>query len=226
MCHTKAHLAKLRFSTPTACSSHGPHGQRLDHSLIQVLAECPVVPRKRGDKQSCEEPSNSFLHLPSYLVRNFLETVSHPDFSQACCFLPTFLLPPSIQLLSSVWLFAACQACLSITNSRSLLKLISIKSVMPSNIASSVISFSSCLQPCPASGSFSMSQFFASGGQSIGGSFSFSISPSNEYSGLISFRIDWFYLLAVQGTLMSLLQLAELLSIQSINLYLLSVNWY
>ena len=50
-----------------------------------------------------------------------------------------------------------------------------------------------------------MSQFFASGGQSIG-SFSFSISPSNEYSGLISFRIDWFDLLAIQGTLKSLLQ--------------------
>ena len=179
MCHTKAHLAKLRFSTPTACSSHGPHGQRLDHSLIQVLAECPVVPRKRGDKQSCEEPSNSFLHLPSYLVRNFLETVSHPDFSQACCFLPTFLLPPSIQLLSSVWLFAACQASQSITNSRSLLKLISIKSVMPSNIASSVISFSSCLQPFPASRSFQMSQFFASGGQSIGVSASTSVLPMN-----------------------------------------------
>ena len=45
-----------------------------------------------------------------------------------------------------------------------------------------------------------MSQFFASGGQIIG-SFSFSNSPSNEYSGLISFRIDWFDLLAVQGTL-------------------------
>ena len=50
-----------------------------------------------------------------------------------------------------------------------------------------------------------MSQFFASGGQSIGVS-SFSISPSNEYSGLISFMIDWFDLLAVQGTLKSLLQ--------------------
>ena len=50
-----------------------------------------------------------------------------------------------------------------------------------------------------------MSQFFASGGQSIG-SFSFSISPSNEYSGLISFRMDWLDLLAVQGTLKSLLQ--------------------
>ena len=49
-----------------------------------------------------------------------------------------------------------------------------------------------------------MSQFFTSGGQTIG--FSFSISPSNEYSRLISFRIDWFDLLAVQGTLKSLLQ--------------------
>ena len=50
-----------------------------------------------------------------------------------------------------------------------------------------------------------MSQFFASGGQSIK-SFSFSISPSNEYSGLISFRMDWLDLLAVQGTLKGLLQ--------------------
>ena len=50
-----------------------------------------------------------------------------------------------------------------------------------------------------------MSQFFASGGQSVG-SFSFSISPSNEYSGLISFRMDWLDLLAVQGTLKNLLK--------------------
>ena len=61
-----------------------------------------------------------------------------------------------------------------------------------------------CLQSSPASGTFPVSQFFASGGQSIG-SFSFSISPSNEYSGLISFRMDWLDLLAVQGTLKSLL---------------------
>ena len=63
-------------------------------------------------------------------------------------------------------------------------------------ISSSVIPFSSRLQSFLASRSFQMSQFFASGGQSIW-SFSFSISPSNEYSGLISFRIDWFDLLAV-----------------------------
>ena len=51
-----------------------------------------------------------------------------------------------------------------------------------------------------------MSHFFASGGQSTGASFSFSISPSNEYSGLISFRIDWLDLFAVQGTFKSLIQ--------------------
>ena len=69
-------------------------------------------------------------------------------------------------------------------------------------ILSSVVPFSSCLQSFPASGSFLMSQFFASGGQRIDQR----ISPSNEYSGLISFRTDWFNLLAVQGTLKSLLQ--------------------
>ena len=72
-------------------------------------------------------------------------------------------------------------------------------------ISSSIIPFSSSLQSFPASGSFPMSQFFASGDQSIG-SFSFSISPSSEYSGLISFRMDWLDLFAVQGTLSSLLQ--------------------
>ena len=72
-------------------------------------------------------------------------------------------------------------------------------------ILSSVIPFSSRFQSFPASGSFQMSQFFTSGGQSVG-SFSFKISPSNEYSGLISFRMDWLDLLAVKGTLKSLLQ--------------------
>ena len=81
----------------------------------------------------------------------------------------------------------------------------SIESVMPSNHIIFCCPFSSCLQSFPASGPFPMSQFFTSGGQSIG-SFNFSISPSNEYSGLISFRIDWFDLLTVQGTLKSLFQ--------------------
>ena len=71
-------------------------------------------------------------------------------------------------------------------------------------ISSSVVPFSSYSQFFPASRSFQMSQLFAAGGQSIG-SFSFSISPSNEHPGLISFRMDWLNLLAVQGTLKSLL---------------------
>ena len=72
-------------------------------------------------------------------------------------------------------------------------------------ISSSAIPFSSCPQYFPVLGSFPMRRLFASGGQSIW-NFSFSISSSNEYSELISFRIDWFYLLAVQETLESLLQ--------------------
>ena len=71
-------------------------------------------------------------------------------------------------------------------------------------VSSSVVPFS-CLQSFPASRSFLRSQFFMSGGQSIW-SFSFSISPSNEYSWLISFRIDWFYLLAVWAILKNFLQ--------------------
>ena len=71
-------------------------------------------------------------------------------------------------------------------------------------ISSPVVPFSSCPQSLPASGSFPMNQLFAWGGQSIG--LSFSISPSNEHPGLISFRMDWLDVLAVQGTLKSLLQ--------------------
>ena len=71
-------------------------------------------------------------------------------------------------------------------------------------VSSSVVPFSSCPQSLPASGSFPMSQLFTSSGQSIG--VSASICPSNEHPGLISFRMDWLDLLAVQGTLKSLLQ--------------------
>ena len=116
----------------------------------------------------------------------------------------------SVQLLSHVRLFAtpwiaALQASLSITISRSSLKLMSIELVMPSNhlilcrpllflpsIFSSIRIFSYELALC-----IRQSKYW---------SFSFSISPSNEYSGLISFRIDWFDLLAIQGTLKSVLQ--------------------
>ena len=113
----------------------------------------------------------------------------------------------SVQSLSHVRLFAnpwtaAHQASLPITNSQSLLKLMSTESVMPFNHLILCSPFSSCPQSFPASGSFPVSQFFTWGGQSIG----VSALASNEYSGLISFRMDWFDLLAIQGTLKSLLQ--------------------
>ena len=93
------------------------------------------------------------------------------------------------QSLSCVQLFAtpgtaACQASLSITNSQSLLKFMSIESVMPSNHLILFHPLSFCLQSFPASGSFPMSQFFASGGQSIGVSSSASVLPMNIQ--------DWF----------------------------------
>ena len=125
----------------------------------------------------------------------------------------SFLLQPqfsSVQSLSHVWLFvtpwtAACQVSLSITNSQSLLKLMSNELVMSSNYlilchtlfllpsifpSIRVVSSESVLR-------IRLPKYW---------SFSFSISPSNEYSGLISFRMDWLDLLAVQGTLKSLLQ--------------------
>ena len=88
-----------------------------------------------------------------------------------------------VQLCATPW-GAARQASLSSTNSWSLLKLMSIESVMPSNHLTSGIPFSSCLQSFPASGSFPMSQFFESGGQSTGASASPSVLPMNIQ--------DWF----------------------------------
>ena len=122
----------------------------------------------------------------------------------------SLLLCCSAQLLSQVWLFAtpwtvAHQASLSITNSQSLLKLLSIESVMPSN---HIILYHPLL--FPPSIFLSIRVFSSESVLCIRWpkywSFSFSISPSNEYSGLISFRVDWLDLLAVQGTLKSLLQ--------------------
>ena len=116
----------------------------------------------------------------------------------------------SVQSLSRVQLFvtpwiAAHQASLSITNSRSSLRLTSIESVMPS---SHLIFCRPLLLLPPISPSiraFSKESALCIRWRKYW-SFSFNISPSNEYSGLISFRVDWLDLLAVQGTLKSLLQ--------------------
>ena len=115
-----------------------------------------------------------------------------------------------VQPLSRVWLFvtpwtAALQASLSITNSRSLPKLMSTESVMPSNhlLLCRPLLFLPSIFP-------NIRVFSNESALHIRWpkywSFSFNISPSNEHSGLISFRMDWLDLLAVQGTLKSLLQ--------------------
>ena len=129
--------------------------------------------------------------------------VSHP---WACPFTFTPPSPRSVQFSHSVmysslqppWT-AACQASLSITNSQSLLKLMSIESVVPSNHL--ILCHPLLLPPSI----FPSVRVFPN--ESVlcirwpDWSFSFSISPSNEYSGFISFRMDWLDLLAVQGTL-------------------------
>ena len=116
----------------------------------------------------------------------------------------------SVQLLSHVQLFetqwiAAHQASLSITNSWSLLKLMSIESVMPSShlILCHPLLF---LLPVPLSIRVFSNESTLCMRWPKYWSFSFSISPSNEYPGLSSFRMDWLDLLAVQGTLKNLLQ--------------------
>ena len=100
---------------------------------------------------------------------------------------------------------AAHQASLSITNSQSLLKLMSIESVMPSNHLILCRPLLLLLSIFPNLRVFSNESVLHIK-QPKYWSFSFSISPSNEYSGLISFRVDWLDLLAVQGTLKGLLQ--------------------
>ena len=116
----------------------------------------------------------------------------------------------SVQSLSHVLLFvtpwtAACQASLSITNSQSLLKLMSIEPVMPSNHV--ILCHPLLLSPSifPSIRVFSNESVLCIRWPKYW-IFRFNISPSNEYYGLISFRIDWVDLLAVQGTLKSLLQ--------------------
>ena len=125
----------------------------------------------------------------------------------------------SVQLLSHVQLFAtpwtaACQASLSITNSRSMLKLMSIESVRPSN---------HLILYCPLlflPSIFSSIRVFSN--ESVlhfrwpkYWSFGLSMSPSNDYTGLISLRMDWLDLLAVQGTLRSVLSVGAQLSLWS-----------
>ena len=139
--------------------------------------------------------SRNFIYKPSWLI--FLIEIPWNNLS-------------SVQSLSPVWLFvtswtAARQTSLSIIDSQGLLKLMSIESVMPSNHL--ILCHPLFLLPSifPTIRVFSNESVLSIRWPKYW-SFSFSISPSNKYSGLISLNIDWLDLLAVQRTLKSLLQ--------------------
>ena len=159
-------------------------GKKAKHTLIMWSSKC----------------------IPGYYPRE-MKTSVH---TKTCVWLFIVLLFSSLQALSHVWLFAtprtaACQASLSITNFWSLLKPMSIKSVMLSNHL--ILCHPCHLLPSnfPSIRVFS-SELVLRIRWPKDWNFSFSISPSNECLGQISFRIDWFEFLAVQGTLKSLLQ--------------------
>ena len=144
---------------------------------------------------------------PSFIARQFTNMYTQAEVSWNntygcwCCSVGKWC--PN---LCAPWT-AALQTFLSFTVSLSLLKLMPVESMMHPTISSSVVSFSSCLKSFSASGSFLMSQFFASGGQSIGASASASVLPMNIQDWFPFRWTGWISLgLAVQGTLKSLLQ--------------------
>ena len=118
------------------------------------------------------------LHLLHKYRANRRNNTNHPNYGSRCSFLVAIQPLSPVQLSATPWT-AARQASLSITNSWSLLKLMSVESVMPSNHLTLCHPFSSCPQSFPASGSFPATQFFASGGQRFGVSASASVLPMN-----------------------------------------------
>ena len=174
------------------------------HGILQTrILKWVACPFSRGSSQprdrtqvSCivDELFNSWATREALILLNYRHTpICRDHFSS------------SVQSLSHVQLFAtplttACQASLSITNFQSFLKLMSIELMMPSNYL--ILCHPLLLPPStfPSIGDFSSESVLLIRWPKYW-SFSFSINPSNEYSGLISFGMDWFDLLAVQGTL-------------------------
>ena len=166
---------------------------KVEVSFIDYLASPKYFQYRKG-KINAE----SGLYLPIFILGPLVSSKSDP---KRFYFPWSIIMNSSVQSLSRVWLFvtpwsAARQASPSITNSQSLLKPMSIESVMPSNH----LIFCCPLLPPPSV--FPSIRVFSSESAlrmrwPKYWSFSFSISPSNEYSGLISFRMDWLDLLAV-----------------------------
>ena len=144
---------------------------------------------------------NYYLRKMCSVLDTFQEKWVQSSFAE--CWVSSVQSLSCVQLSATPWT-AASQTCLSITNSRSLLKLMSIELVMPSNHL--ILCYALLLLPSvfPSIRVFSSELVLCIMWPKYW-SFSFSISPCNEYSRLISFRMDWLALLAVQGTLKSLL---------------------
>ena len=190
-----------------SCSSL-PHGLCTTESLfLESLpfsnAALSIPPNSDFNIEDFYSPCRSQLNYPSYVEALTGFQLPPPP---GLVFVYICMYTVVVQSLSHVRLFAtprtaAHQASLSITNSRSLFRLMPIESVMPSSVVP--LLFPPSIFP-------SISVFSSESVLRIRWpkywSFSCSISPSNEYSGLISFRIDWLDLLAVLGTLNSLLQ--------------------
>ena len=171
------------------------------HSVLNLAKLVFLLFLKHTNKASASNPLNFPLSGIFYTMI-FLYLIPHFVYIDPCSF-------SSVQPLSHVLLFvtpwtAARQASLSVTNSQCLLKITSIMSVMSSNHL--ILCHPLLLPPSI----FPSIRVFQEAVLCIRWpkywSFSFNISPSNDYSGLISFRMDWLHLLVVQGTLKSLLQ--------------------
>ena len=185
--HAAAAAAKTLQLCPTLCDSidGSPPGSPVPGILQARTLEWVAISREQNNSKTCTT-SASLTRLKPLIVLSSVESLSH------------------VQLFATPWP-AACQASLSVTNSQSLLKLMSIESVIPSN------HFILCCPLLLLPSNFPSIRVFSN--ESVlhirwpkYWTFGFSISPSNEYSGLISIRVDWLDLLAVQGTLKSLLQ--------------------
>ena len=179
----------------------------LEFSPFTLCWSLNLSPKTKGNILHCPVTcSTKPSHFPSSKQVLGYTEISHIPRPIGALVIPVYVV---VQSLSHVQLFvtpwtAVLQASLSFAISQNFLILCPLSRWCHSTISSSDAPFSSCPQSFPASGSFPMSQFFAFKWPKYW-SFTFSISPSSEYSGLISFRMDWLDLLAVQGTLKSLI---------------------
>ena len=184
--------------------------------ILHVTLCFQIYPRGVGKPCCCSDTTRRQRCLTTefepifYILPPLFNLSTHFPFLEKIPYCLLIAMFSSVQSLSHVQLFAtpwtsARQASLSITNPWSLLRLMSIETVMPSN---HLILCNPLLLPpsiFPSIGVFS-NESVLHNRLPEDWSFSFSISPSSEYSGLISFRMDWLDLLAVQETLKSLLQ--------------------